>query len=139
MFHITLAYYLLTSPLQLVEQSIVIILGESMHLPQVSAFDKASPATAFLGLLFAFLGVADLTAVSMTDHVAIEYWNSQAPIRLLFLFPLTAYIYLVSPTSDLAFNIKNGFIFTWAFLELGIWFMVFLGLREETQRIRVKK
>ena len=31
-FHLTVAYFLLTSPPLLVEQSLVLILGEAMHL-----------------------------------------------------------------------------------------------------------
>jgi Increased loss of mitochondrial DNA protein 1 len=117
----------------------------------VTGFDKASPATAFLAIMFAFLGLSDLTAVSMTDHVAYHYWRSQTPVRLLFLFGLTTYTYISKPTTAFGFStskfygnnptdtIKNGFIFTWAFIESAIWFLVYLSLRDERQRISAKR
>jgi hypothetical protein len=73
----------------------------------------------------------------MTDRYAIQYWNSQVPVRLLFLFALTAYIYLVPATSTAAHSLKNGLTFTWAFLESAIWFLVFLSIRDENRARRI--
>jgi hypothetical protein len=79
--------------------------------------------------------VSDLASVSMAEPLAVEYWSNMTPIRLLFLFPLTAYTYIYKPDglgvvkgkfykASPGDNLKNGVIFTWAFLELVMWFWV---------------
>ena len=71
----------------------------------------------------------------MSEPLAVEYWSSVTPIRLLFLFPLTAYVYLYQPSTfetvkssvyvgKAGFNLKNGVIFSWCFLETVLWFWV---------------
>jgi hypothetical protein len=74
----------------------------------------------------------------MEERYAIQYWNSQVPVRILFLFLLTAYIYLAPATSDIAYALKNGLTFSWAFLESATWFLAFLSLREENRATRTK-
>ncbi len=78
----------------------------------------------------------------MTDLIAYHYWASQAPIRLLFLFSLTAYAYLFPPTELTKFtkpspgdSLKNGLVFTWSFFELGVWFLIYITLRDERKNI----
>ncbi|KAF2665921.1 hypothetical protein BT63DRAFT_416355 [Microthyrium microscopicum] len=149
--HITLAYFIFTSPQMLADQNIVVLLGEAMHLPRVSGFNKTSPATAMLAVVFALLGLSDLTSAALSDHIAYEYWLSQTPIRLLFLFGLTSYTYVSKPASAMPFgtskfyqtpagdNLKNGLVFTWSFLEMVFWFMVFLALREERKSLSRRK
>jgi len=84
----------------------------------------------------------------MTDVIAYHYWCSQTPVRLLFLFTLTAYSYLAKSYSQISSvtkpslgdGLQNGLVFTWAFAELGIWFLIYITIREERGRIiRVKK
>jgi hypothetical protein len=71
----------------------------------------------------------------MSEPHAVEYWSSMTPIRLLFLFPLTAYTYIFKADGlgmvkgrfykpNAGDNLKNGMIFTWSFLELVMWFWV---------------
>jgi hypothetical protein len=71
-----------------------------------------------------------------------EYWGAQTPIRLLFLFALTAYTYTFKPGGMMAprnsefmmgagDTLNNSIIFTWGFLEIAAWFWVFVTLREE--------
>jgi hypothetical protein len=71
----------------------------------------------------------------MSEPLAVEYWSSVTPIRLLFLFPLTAYTYIFKPDglgmvkgrfykANAGDNLKNGMIFTWSFMELVMWFWV---------------
>jgi hypothetical protein len=154
LLHITLAFYFLTNPRMIADQNLVYLLGEAMQLVQpilpfpcsiylltldmqvhVPDFNKPSPATAFLAVIFAFLGISDLTSVSMAEPLAVEYWSSMTPIRLIFLFPLTAYTYWAKPDGLAAvkskyykaspgIHLQNGMIFTWAFLELVLWFWV---------------
>src|SRR5580692_9362536 len=98
-FHITVAYFLLAAPSRLVEQHLVILLGEAMRLvpflpsvassdtnktrqPPAMSFDKPTSLSAFAACILAFLGLSDLTAASMMDQAAHHYWGSQAPVRL---------------------------------------------------------
>jgi hypothetical protein len=94
--------------------------------------------TAFLAVVLALLGLSDLVSVSMTAPLAVEYWSNMTPIRLLFLFPLTAYTYLFKQAGFTAVktryqkpgpgdNLKNGMIFSWCFLETVMWFWVSRG------------
>jgi hypothetical protein len=78
------------------------------------------------------------------DQAAHHYWGSQTPVRLLFLFGLTFYSYLFKPSNSFGTNtfghslpgdmLKNDLIFTWSFMEMGMWFLIYLSLREERRR-----
>jgi hypothetical protein len=103
--------------------------------PHVNDFNKATPVTAFLAVVLTFLALSDFTAVSISAPLAVEYWSSITPLRLVFLFPFTAYIYLFkaggyADTSGKYYKTRpvdqlmNSFTFTWAFLELMMWFWV---------------
>jgi hypothetical protein len=163
LFHLTLAVVLLRNPALVSNQSVILLLGESMHLvrtstlalhiyvfPQVANtaqptprdFNKPSAATAFIAILFAFLGFSDLTALSLHEDVFDQFWGLQAPMRLLFLFGLTAYCYIFKEGGMFApkgmdfrmsagASLNNSIIFTWGFLEVSAWFWVFTTLREE--------
>jgi hypothetical protein len=106
-----------------------------LQQPTPRDFSKASAPTAFIGVLFAFLGLSDLTALSNTDEVAERYWGTQTPVRLAFLFGLTGYSYMfkeggifASKGRQYTFNqgddLKNSIVFTWGFLEMAVWFWV---------------
>ena len=96
--------------------------------------DKPSEASAFLAIILALLGVSDLTAANLHEEVALQYWLAAVPVRLTFLFVITAYVYLFKeggmfgPTSlakrSIGEPILNSFVFTWAFFELAAWFWV---------------
>jgi hypothetical protein len=163
LFHLTLAVVLLRNPALVSNQSVILLLGESMHLVRTSTlalhihvlpyvantpqptprdFNKPSAATAFIAVLFAFLGFSDLTALSLHEDVFDQFWGLQAPMRLLFLFGLTAYCYIFKEGGMFAprgmdfrmsagASLNNSFIFTWGFLEVSAWFWVFTTLREE--------
>lgn len=85
-------------------------------------------------MVLAFLGVADLTAASLTELVALEYWLSNVPVRLTFLFGLTGYVYLFkeggmfgpsSPvTAGLGEPLQNSMVFAFGFFEIAMWFWV---------------
>jgi hypothetical protein len=169
LFHLTLAVVLLKNPTLVSNQSVILLLGESMQLvrtpiptlygcvlpefanktqPTPRDFNKPSAATAFIAILFAFIGLSDLTALSLHDDVFDQFWGLQAPVRLLFLFGLTAYCYIFkeggmfAPRSmdfrmSAGASLNNSFIFTWGFLEVFAWFWVFTTLREErTERAK---
>lgn len=91
--------------------------------------------TAFIAVVLAILALSDFTAVSITEPLAVEYWSSITPLRLAFLFPFTAYIYLFKAggyANDSGTYYKtrsvdllmNSLTFTFAFLELMMWFWV---------------
>jgi hypothetical protein len=97
----------------------------------------------FLALLAAVLtlyALADIAAISLREEVAAFYWQSQAPIRLLFFFGLTAFSYSYRPGGIFAGRadsvaaalagklspggIGSGLVFTWAFFGMVLWFWV---------------
>ncbi|CAG5175055.1 uncharacterized protein ALTATR162_LOCUS10804 [Alternaria atra] len=142
LFHLTLAVVLLKNPALISNQGVILLLGESMQLPTPRDFNKPSAATAFLAVLFAFIGLTDLTALSLHEDVFDQFWGLQAPVRLLFLFGLTAYSYMFKEGGMFAprgmeyrmsagASLNNSFIFTWGFIEVFAWFWVFTTLREE--------
>lgn len=169
LFHLTLAVVLLRNPALISNQSVILLLGESMQLvrtailllltqvvsevtntpqPTPRDFNKPSAATAFVAILFAFIGFSDLTALSLHEDVFDHFWGLQAPMRLLFLFGLTSYCYVFKEGGMFAprgmdfrmhagASLNNSFIFTWGFMEVSAWFWVFTTLREErTERAK---
>lgn len=105
-------------------------------------FSKATPVTALLAVVFGFFAVSDLIAVSIHEPVAVEYWSAVTPLRLVFLFPLTAYTYIYQPTpfnglhsklgtARAGDQLKNSFTFSFCFLETILWFWVYVSLREQ--------
>ncbi|KAL1793119.1 hypothetical protein ACET3X_008101 [Alternaria dauci] len=142
LFHLTLAVVLLKNPALVSNQGVILLLGESMQLPTPRDFNKASAGTAFIAILFAFIGLSDLTALSLHEDVFDHFWGLQAPLRLLFFFGVTAYSYMLKEGGMFAprgvdfrmstgANLNNSFIFTWGFMEVSAWFWVFTTLREE--------
>ncbi|KAF2730576.1 hypothetical protein EJ04DRAFT_515154 [Polyplosphaeria fusca] len=145
LFHLTLAAFLIRSPKLIADQNVVFLLGESMQLPTPRDFNKPSAATALAAVLFAFIGLTDLTALSLSDEVAESYWGTQTPVRLVFLFALTGYTYTFKEGGMFAKKgqeqtfgtvdpVKNSIMFTWGFLELAAWFWVFILIRDERRQ-----
>jgi len=153
LFHLTLAFLFLTNPHYVADHNMTFILGEAMGLvsttcfcfpekalltafwPEATSFNKPTPATAFLAVILALLGLSDLTAVSMNEEVALLHWSSQTPVRLFFLFVLTGYTYAFKPGGIMASSgwnykksvgdhLKNNMVFTFGFLEVVMWFWV---------------
>jgi len=150
LFHLTLAAVLVKNPKLIADQSVIMVLGGSMQLPMPRDFATPSAALAFVAVLFAFLGVSDLTAASLPIEVYDEYWGAQTPVRLVFLFALTGYTFLfkeggmfagargIAYSKNPSSYLKNGFVFSWGFIELSMWFWVYITLREE-RRERAQK
>ncbi|KAK4615600.1 hypothetical protein CLAFUW4_09771 [Fulvia fulva] len=151
LFHITAAYFFLTAPKTIADQNAIFILGESMRLPHATSLDKPNDASAFIGVLLAFLGIVDLTAASMEEGIALHYWLSNVPVRLVFFFVLTAYTYLfkeggaLGPTStsfgkaSLGEPLQNSLVFSFGFVEIATWFWIFTSLREERREMARKR
>jgi hypothetical protein len=92
--------------------------------------DKPSEASAFIAVLLTFFGLSDLTAASLDALPALEYWLANVPVRLTVLFGVTAYSWLfaeggyLGPTLGAGRHLCNSWVFTFAFLELMIWYWV---------------
>ena len=139
------------------DQNIVYILGESIRVvrnadlpidtyhtnlavqPHATSLDKPNDASAFIAVILAFLAIADLTGASLTEEIALEYWLSNVPVRLLFLFGLTSYVYLFKDDGIFGSQsmlrktgpgdmIRSSLVFTWAFMETTTWFWVRIDL-----------
>ncbi|KAF7867383.1 hypothetical protein EAF04_005466 [Stromatinia cepivora] len=151
LFHITLAFFFITNPVTIAEQSLVFIMGESMGMPYERSFDHPSAPISFLGIVFLFLGITDLVSVSMPEEISQYHWGTQAPIRFSLSAGLALYSWLFSSVSPMLTSrnsyrsggwgegLKNRIVFTWAFIEMMAWFWVFVTLREERQQIAIKK
>ncbi|KAI5358607.1 putative increased loss of mitochondrial DNA protein [Septoria linicola] len=141
LFHITAAYFFLTAPRILADQNVVFILGESMRINHATSLDKPSEATAFIAILLALLGISDLTAANMNENTSLEYWLSNVPVRLTFLFGLTGYVYLFkedgifgsgsAAVPGIGEPLQNSLVFAFGFFEIAMWFWIFTSLREE--------
>lgn len=118
--------------------------------PMPRGFGTPSAALAFVAVLFAFIGINDLTAASLPDEVFDAYWGAQTPVRLVFLFALTGYTFLfkeggmfggvkgIGHTASPGSYLQNSVVFSWGFIELSMWFWIFVTLREE-RRQRAQK
>lgn len=141
LFHLTLSYYLLTSPTTIASQNLVYVLGAAMeiHDPPSSSLSTPSPASALAALFLALLGLADLTSSGLPEEVGSHYWSNQAPVRLAFFFAVTGYSYAGKSGGFLWGEKKigmgrggggggevlcNSVVFTWGFLEMLWWFWV---------------
>lgn len=81
------------------------------------------------------MAIADLTGASLNEEIAMEYWLSNVPVRLLFLFGMTGYVYLFKDDGLFGSKsllrkagpgdfIRTSLVFTWAFMEMATWFWV---------------
>jgi len=142
LFHITLAFFFLTSPAVVADQTLVFIIGEAMGLPWTRSFEQQSPPLAFLSAVLLVFGISDLVSVSLPEEISQYHWGSQAPVRLAVFFCLAFYSYAFSDSSPMystktyhasawGEGLKNRVLFTWAFVEMITWFWVFVTLREE--------
>jgi len=142
LFHITLAFFFLTSPGTVAHQTLVFIIGEAMGLPYSRSFETQSPPLAFLSAVLLVSGISDLISVSLPEEISQYHWGSQAPVRFFLFGCLAAYSYAFSDKSPLYTSksyvpsgwgegLKNRVLFTFAFVEMITWFWVFVTLREE--------
>ncbi|KAI9744802.1 MAG: hypothetical protein M1818_001727 [Claussenomyces sp. TS43310] len=141
-FHITLAFYFLTSPITITDHNLVFVMGQAMKLPHVRAFDVQSAPLSFLAVVLGMVGVSDLVSISGPEEIAMYHWGAQAPIRLTMFFAIAFYSFAFSANSPLMASgtytpsmwgegLKNRLIFSWAFVEMSAWFWALLTLREE--------
>jgi len=151
LYHLTLSYYLLTTPRLLTTHSLVSILGASMSIPPAvptrtlatsaasSILTTPNAGTGLLALVFAYTAVSDLAAAGLRADVFHEFWGLQAPLRMAFFLGLEAWVYLGSKmagdgqgmvmgkTSGVDW-LRNDVVFTWGFVEMVWLFWVSLVL-----------
>ncbi|PVH88260.1 hypothetical protein DL98DRAFT_508973 [Cadophora sp. DSE1049] len=149
LFHITLAFFFLTNPNAIADQTLVFIIGEAMGLPYVRSFETQSAPLSFLAAVLFVVGVSDLVSISLPEEISQYHWGSQAPVRLVLFFCITLYSYAFSNKSPLyttntyqpslwGEGLKNRVLFTWAFVEMITWFWVFVTLREERREMALR-
>jgi len=149
LFHITLAFFFLTNPAAIADQTLVFIIGEAMGLPYTRSFDSQSPSLAFLAAVLFAVGITDLVSCSLPEEISQYHWGSQAPVRLVIFGGLAFYSYTFSDSSPIYSSqtysasswgegLKNRVLFTWAFVEMITWFWVFVTLREERRDIALR-
>ncbi|KAL9138017.1 MAG: hypothetical protein Q9175_000757 [Cornicularia normoerica] len=143
LFHLTLSYYLFTSPATITSQNLVYVLGVSMDIPDPPiSLSTPSPASTLAALFLALLAISDLTSSGLSEEVGSHYWSSQAPVRLAFFFALTGYSYAGKPGGLLGGKAEtkgevlcNSVVFTWGFLEMLWWFWIYVTLRDEKRKL----
>lgn len=99
----------------------------SIQQPYERSFDRQSAPISFLGIVFLFLGITDLVAISMPEEVSQYHWGTQglsnpsfihaksktnihstAPIRFSFSAALALYSWLFSSASPI-FTSRNSY------------------------------
>lgn len=123
--------------------------------PDAIHFTKPNEVTAFSAVILTFLAFSDLISTSLPTRSALEYWTTTTPLRLFFLFILTAWIYLTSTSPDEAILktfkasttgtsspfdlLKNSLVFAFGFIEVCSWMWVFTLLREARKEFLVEE
>lgn len=76
------------------------------------------------------LAISDFTAAALPPEISLRYWGAQLPVRLAFFFALTAFSYVLTPSSTLSSRVaatdhlKNRLVFSAGFMELALWYYV---------------
>ncbi|TGJ83029.1 hypothetical protein E0Z10_g5742 [Xylaria hypoxylon] len=189
LFHFTLAYFFYTNPHAIADQALVWVLGEATgmvriaQIPQASRasrdsrdseliryntmpqpptqyFSTPSPTSSFLAVILFFVGVSDLTTLSMPEEIwLVHYWGAQAPIRIVVFGCLTLFTYLTAPSTSSSMSarlsphhypaaygtasgsegLRNRVFFAFTFLEFISWFWAWVTLREEAAVFAARK
>lgn len=132
LFHLSISYYLFTSPSTIASQNLVYVLGAAMDIPDPPmSLSLPSPASTLAALFLTLLAISDLTSSGLSEEVGSHYWSSQAPVRLAFFFAVTGYSYAGKPGGLWSGKagrgrevLCNSVVFTWGFLEMLWWFWV---------------
>jgi hypothetical protein len=125
----------------------------------LSSLSAPSATTALLAVILAMFAISDIAATSLREEISMIYFGSQTSIRLIFYFALTAWSYSFRPggafasraeseallakgaledRSDLAKGIGSGVVFSWAFVQVVMWFWVFITLRDERKEVEAR-
>lgn len=63
----------------------IIYTNTSIQQPYERSFDRQSAPIAFLGIIFLFLGITDLVAISMPEEVSQYHWGVQGLSSAFFI------------------------------------------------------
>ena len=101
LLHITLAFFFVTNPAIIEDQSLVYVIGEAMGMPQAgTAFSTPSPASALAGVVLLLLGLTDLVTLSTPEESwLLSHWPFQAPLRAFFFALLAVFAVLTNPAA----------------------------------------
>lgn len=155
LFHITLGFFFVTSPVTIADQDLVWVLGEATGMPYSRNFENQSPALAFLGVTLATIGISELVTLSLPEEIClVHFWGTQAPIRFSISLILMIYTLVFgssssskSPSGRGGYNskswggdgLKNRVFVTFIFMELIAWFWAYVTLREERTQVMARK
>ena len=81
----------------------------------------------------------------MSDETRESYWGTQTPVRLTFLFGLTGYAYAFKQGGmfggsggGVGAHLQNSVIFAFGFVELTVWFWIFISLRDDRRQRAIR-
>lgn len=117
-----LAFFLLKNPVAVTSVNFSILLGQAMRLPLI----EASPTNPLFGVLSLFISMSAISDLIPTIAENTAYFETIVPVRLFGFFVLAAFC-MVSEYALIA----NNLVFTYAFLEIWINFVIFNNLRDE--------
>ncbi|KAK6464851.1 increased loss of mitochondrial DNA protein 1 [Scheffersomyces coipomensis] len=128
-FLIALTFFLVKDSELIFMSGFVILLGQAMELPH-ARIDPNNPLLGVLAIAFGSLAVTDVVPLIANN---LDYFESVVPVRLTIAFGIACYTYFFKDSP-----ISNGFVFTYAFFEIWLNFIIFNNLRDE-KYYRVKQ
>lgn len=124
-----ITYTLSFNPASISSIGYVILLGQAMDLKLI-LLQENNPLIGVLVILFTYMIISDLIPLLSEN---LDYFNSIIPIRTMLFFIIGAYSYLIKSSV-----LSNNLIFTYAFLEIWLNFLIYNNLRDE-KYYRMKK
>lgn len=119
---VTFLFFLLKDPSTLFNSNFSLLLGEAMRLPIVQV-TQGNPILGLLALFIGFFALSDLVP-ALAENTA--HFETLVPVRLGFFFLLGLFC-MVSEYGPLS----NNIVFTYAFLEIWLNFLIYSNLRDE--------
>ncbi|EEB05130.1 fungal protein [Schizosaccharomyces japonicus yFS275] len=127
----SLAVMLLWKPEKIVDSGLVGLMGAAMEVDPLVMTKDAKPLLSFLGLVFMLLSLSYWVPL-LQDNMS--YFTALVPIRALFNFGLSSFIYLRKQSP-----LSNSLAFTFAFCDLIIHFWLFASMNDERNKLLKKK
>lgn len=121
-FLLWLSFMLLKNPLALTNANFSILLGQAMRLPTI----QVTTTNPLFGLIAVFLSSYALSDLVPLLSENIPYFENLVPVRLMFNFVLGAFC--ISSNYGL---VANNLVFTFAFLEIWLNFLIYNNLKTE--------
>lgn len=122
------SFMLVKNPLTLTNANFSLLLGQAMRLPTVQV-TASNPLFGLLAVFISTNALSDLIPI-LSENTA--YFETYVPVRLMFNFILGAFCIF----SNFGL-IANNLVFTYAFLEIWLNFLIYNNLKDEKYK-RVK-